>query len=947
MEYNEIILNNHKLINLMPLQIISNTNYDLLINTINDVSYISPYIYQLINKDSDLLTNLVLSGDLFRIKSIDTYEKNINELLVHSNSQLSLNKLLRNYRNQEMVRIAWRDIAGWATIEETLCELTLLAEAFIKTIFEHIFTNVGHSIGYPLNQSGDVQRVCILGMGKLGAWELNFSSDIDLIFFYEQDGVINNKKETSFQQFYTKVVQYFIKTLDDITEDGFVYRVDTRLRPFGESGPLIMNFDGMENYYQSQAREWERYAMVKARVIYGDIDSGNRLQCFISAFVYRRYLDYRALGELRQLKLKITQELQRKDRLDNIKLGPGGIREIEFIGQVFQLIRGGHEKELRDRRIIKILKIIGKNGYFPIDLVNKLISSYFFLRKVENRIQQYADKQTHDLPIGECQQRSLAFSFGYSEWSLFKKYLDGIRSEVHQIFSQVIESPQIDDDTLSAYWLDMNINNLSSSFEDIGFHDSNEIVPLFIQFRDSYSVRHISGRGASELNKLLPSIMRASLQCANPNETFSRILKLLESVAGRNVYYTLLNENPIALSQLVKLSSASSWIVNFIAQHPLLLDELLDPRTLYEPLSLRALKENLQRQLNNIDIDDFEQLLTCFRQFKQTQLLRIATADIFGFIRVMIVSDYLTWLAETLVDCALTHAWRLTVEKFGLPPNAQIDQLCGIGVVAYGKMGGIELGYASDLDLVFLYNGQYDNVQTNGANQIPLPQFYARVVKRIISIFTTQVFSGTLYEIDLRLRPSGNSGLLVCSLEAFDRYQMEQAWIWEQQALVRARFVAGDSSIAFQFEKLRKKSLCRERNEDLLRNEVKQMRLKMRDNLEIKSKNCFDIKQASGGIADIEFIVQFGVLLNAHRYPSLTQFTDVVRLLDCLHETEFLTVDECQILREAYCLYREQTHRSSLLEQSAVAPVNDFLIIRNKVQDIWRTKFEINKHLRN
>ncbi len=778
-------------------------------------------------------------------------------------------------------------------------------------------------------------------MGKLGAWELNYSSDIDLIFSYEDEGVLPDKKATAYAEFFARLARSLVKALDAVTADGFVFRVDTRLRPFGESGPLVMNFDGMEQYYHGQAREWERYAMVKARVVAGDFGAGERLQALLTPFIYRRYLDFRAFGELRALKAKITQELLRKDRMDNVKLGPGGIREIEFIGQAFQLIRGGQEKRLRERGILKVLGVIGELGYLPGELVEKLQASYRFLRLVENRIQQYGDKQTHDLPTDGTQRLSLAYALGFSGWEGFKLRLDEVRDEVHGIFGQVIESPQTSIQVGEAVdWVEIDKAMMPALLAAMGWPAPEAVLPRWVDFQESHAIRRITPKGAGELNRVMPLLLRAVAKLDNAAETLGRILILLEAIAGRNVYFTLLAEHPLALSQLVKLASASSWIVNHIARHPLLLDELLDPRSLYAPLSRGQLRDELERCLRRVDVDDMEQLMTALRQFKQAHVLRIAAADIMGAIPITVVSDCLTWLAETLVAGVMEQAWRLTAQRHGIPPGGVPGEIKGFGVVAYGKMGGLELSYASDLDLVFLYGGVADTALTDGDSPIPCAQFYARVAKRMITLLTTQILSGTLYEIDLRLRPSGNSGLLVSSLDAYGTYQMESAWTWEQQALVRARFIAGDPQIAERFAVIRRRSLGRLREVEALRAEVREMRDKMRENLEAKAPGLFDLKQARGGIADIEFIVQFGVLSGAHDHDSLLQWPDVVRLLESLQDTGFLDAEDSALLKQAYCLYRERTHRSALLEQPALAAEAEFSSIRSRVQALWHDKME-------
>jgi len=913
----------------------------MLQNSLGRVWGGSPFVAEQCVRTPALLVELLDTGRLFHSTNTDSYRERLRARLQGVSVTAELMAVLRRFRSLEMVRIAWRDIAGWAELEETLADLSALAEVCIQECLEYLFREASETRGTPVNREGEPQRLVVLGMGKLGAWELNYSSDIDLIFAYENEGVLPDKKETSYGEFYTRLVHALVKALDEVTADGFVFRVDTRLRPFGDSGPLVMSFDAMEHYYQSHAREWERYAMVKARPVAGDLRAGKRLQDFLRPFVYRRYLDYRAFGELRELKQKITLELQRKDRLENVKLGPGGIREIEFIGQAFQLIRGGKEKRLQERRILQVLKILGELSYLPSAIVLKLTDAYRFLRLVENRIQQYADKQTHDLPTDDLQRLSLAFSLGFDDWASFKNRLDEMRIEVHEVFDQIIESPHTQEgrETL-LNWVDLDPQRLAAVLSELGYPVSEALLSLLSEFQRSHAIKRLTPRGITELNRLMPMLLRAIAGVNNAGETLGRILKLLEAIASRNVYFSLLAENPMALSQLVKLAAASSWIVNYIASFPLLLDELIDPRALYSPLSRDQLERELKQRLQSVDPDDLEQLMIALRQFKQSNVLRVAAADIMGIIPIMVVSDYLTYLAETVVGAVLTQAWRLTASRHGPPPGSGPGEIKGFGVVAYGKMGGLELGYGSDLDLVFLYGGVEDRVLTIGASPIPCAQFYSRIGKRMINILSTHMLAGTLYEIDLRLRPSGNSGLLVSSVEAYETYQLNSAWTWEQQALVRARYVAGDPVVGERFEAIRRHSLTRAREPDTLRAEVRDMREKMRANLAVKDPQVFDLKQGDGGIADIEFIVQFGVLLGAYHHSKLLQWTDVVRLLESLQETGFLSPDDAGLLKRAYCLYRERTHRAALMDAPAVVPIAEYTELRSRVQAIWRNLME-------
>jgi glutamate-ammonia-ligase adenylyltransferase len=894
---------------------------------------VSPFVAGQCARRPELLMELIESGRLLAANSSEDYQLHLRHLLENANTETELMRILRYFRHQEMVRIAWRDIAGWASVEETMLDLSILAETCVQESLDWLFRQACGARGTPLNKQGQAQSLVVLGMGKLGADELNFSSDIDLIFAYRDEGVLPDKRETSYVEFYTKLARSLVKALESITEDGFVFRVDTRLRPFGESGPLVLNFYAMETYYQSQAREWERYALIKARVIAGDQQAGQDLLEFLRPFVYRRYLDFRTLGELRELKQKISQELQRRDRQDNIKLGPGGIREIEFIGQAFQLIRGGREKRLQERSIQKVLTTLGDLGLLPPPIVLQLQEAYRFLRTLENRLQQYADQQTHDLPTSPSQRESLAFALDFPDWECFTNHLEKVRHRVHEVFQQVIVMPQFE--SRETFNLNNDPEQIFTILHGLGWPNPESATALLKPFLSSHAVRRLTTRGTTELGRLMPMLLRVTATTERPQQTLDRLLALIQTIASRNVYLTLLVENPPALTQLVRLAATSPWITQFIALHPLLLDELLDPRTLYAPLSKAELEQELRRKLASLDPNDLEQLLIALRQFKQANVLRVASSDIVGAIPIMIVSDHLTEVAEVLLNEIVRWAWRLTAAKHGVPPGTDDSEPGHFGVIAYGKMGGIELGYGSDLDLVFLYEG-LDGAQTSGEKAVTTAEFFARMGKRIIHLLTANTPSGTLYEVDLRLRPSGASGLLVSHVDAYATYQMNKAWTFEQQALVKARFVAGDPKIGTKFQAIRHQSLTRLRDRETLRTEVGEMREKMRENLAVKKSDLFDLKHASGGIVDIEFIVQFGVLSGAHDCPQLTRWTDVVRLLETLANANFLSAEESAFLKQAYCLFRERTHRAALQEIPAWVPVDEYQDQRLGVRQIWR-----------
>jgi [glutamine synthetase] adenylyltransferase / [glutamine synthetase]-adenylyl-L-tyrosine phosphorylase len=900
----------------------------------------SLFIAESCERRPEIFVDLVNSGDLLTIYHEHHFADKLASLNCEDETQLM--QQLRQFRRREMIRIAWRDLAGWAQLSETLADLSWLADACIQYVLSFLYNQACEKRGTPLLSDGSPQQIVVLGMGKLGAHELNYSSDIDLIFAYAENGVLPNRKETSYGEFFTRLCQSLVKVLDEITVDGFVFRTDIRLRPFGDSGPVIMTFDGMEHYYQTQAREWERYAMIKARQVAGDFKTGAQLMAMLKAFVYRRYLDYGAFEELRSLKAQITQELRRKDRMENIKLGPGGIREIEFIGQAFQLIRGGNEKSLQTRGILDVLRILGELKLLALDDAGQLAQSYCFLRRVENHIQQYQDRQTHDLPATVDAQQILAYSLDYPDWNSFKNQLDKVRVQVHTVFDQVfsLSRQELKNQHSQQIWIgaadDAELRDYLSVF---GLRQAEDSLIAIKQFKNAAAIRRLTSKGAKVLDRLMPQLIEAMQLVDNPDETLKRILGLFEAVAGRNVYLSLLAENPDALAQLIRLSSASSWICDYLSRYPVLFDELLDTRTLYEPLKKEDLNNQLVKLLTSIEVQDLEQLMIMLRQFKQLNVLRVAAADIMGAIPLMVVSDYLTYIAESIVAHVLDRAWLMLTEKHGFPPDSK-DMAKGFAVLGFGKLGGIELGYGSDLDMVFLYDCRDGNVLTNGEKPITCSQFYGRLGLKVRHILDTKLLSGVLYEVDMRLRPSGDSGLLVTHVNVYEDYLKNQAWTWEHQALVRGRFIAGDQHLKTEFEAIRHRILSLARDYDQLKAEVREMREKMRNALVNKESSKFDLKQSKGGIADIEFIVQFGVLARAEKNEALTIYTDNVRLLEGLQEDGFMSKTVAETLKAAYCTYRDYGHKLVLQGECAVINQEEVVQLSKQVEQFWHDFME-------
>jgi glutamate-ammonia-ligase adenylyltransferase len=877
-----------------------------------------------------LLLDLLSSSDLKRVYAQGEMRQHVQQALATVTSEAQLGEQLRHCRRREMVRIAWRDLSGQAVLEETMGDVSRLADACIDEALIVLQAWHNDDFGIPVGErSGKPQSLVVLGMGKLGAFELNYSSDIDLIFAFPESGETRDgRRSIANEQYFIGLGQRLIKALDSNTAQGFVFRVDMRLRPHGESGPLAINFDAMEAYYQRHGRDWERYAMIKARPVAGDLVSGQQLLDSLRPFVYRRYLDYGTFEALRDMKDMIDREVQRKGLQTNIKLGPGGIREIEFIGQLFQLIRGGREPVLRQRGIQPILRALVAAGHLPEFVGTELLQDYVQLRRIENRLQAWADEQVHSLPPGRPENepawQRLALSLDIADTTALRQQIKQLRSRVQGHFEHIFEAPQAEaaelEDTSRPTGVDWQAIWLGDESTPIaGFADTDEVRRRLRMLREGHACRALSAQGRDRLDRLMPLLLGAVVENTGPDQTLQRVLHLLESIMRRTSYLALLIENPMALSQLVQLCAASPWISEQLALHPLLLDELLDPRSLYAPPGRDKLEKRLKALLDATDDHDLEQQMEVLRHFKQTQVLRVAAADLVGAIPLMIVSDHLTVIAEVTLAQVLNIAARDVV-----PEADRSAALAGFAIIAYGKMGGIELGYGSDLDLVFLHDGNSELIMR-----------YTRLGQRIVHILTARTPAGILYEVDMRLRPSGASGLLVSSITAFADYQRDEAWTWEHQAIIRARCVAGAPSIADRFAAVRTAILARPRDAAQLRQEVSEMRERMRKELARGDQDQFDIKQGLGGIADIEFLVQFAVLCWAGEHPVLLRWTDNIRQLEALAEAGLLSNMESRLLIDAYQAYRACNHRQALQQQPGLVPVDEFSEYRAAVVDIW------------
>lgn len=921
---------------------------------------LSDFVHEQAVRDPQLLAELGASGDLERRFAAGELRGQLQALLADCTDEDELGRRLRRFRNRQQVRIIWRDLNRQASLAETCSDLSDLADACIDGAYQWLYPRHCEQFGTPIGRrSGQPQHLVILGMGKLGAHELNLSSDIDLIFGYPEGGETEGvKRSLDNQEFFIRLGQRLIKALDAITVEGFVFRVDMRLRPYGSSGALVLSFNALEQYYQDQGRDWERYAMIKARVVGGDQAAGKQLLEMLRPFVYRRYLDFSAIEALRAMKQLIQQEVRRKGMSDNVKLGSGGIREVEFIAQAFQLIHGGRDLSLQQRPLLKVLDTLEGQGYLPAPIIAEMKEGYEFLRYTEHALQAIGDRQTQMLPDNDLDRARVACIMGFADWASFHERLMYWRGRIEWHFRQVIADPDEEEGgeaetCVGGEWLPLWEEALEPDMAErqlaeAGFREPAAALKRLIDLRGGNQVRTMQRLGRERLDAFVPRLLAQAVEHADPDLVLERVLPLVEAVARRSAYLVLLTENPGALQRLMTLCAASPWIAEQITRFPLLLDELLNEGRLFKPPLAPELAAELRERLTRIPEDDLEQQMEALRHFKLAHGLRVAASEIAGTLPLMKVSDYLTWLAEAILDQVLALAWRQTVAKYGNPRRAD-GSLCDPDfiIVGYGKVGGLEFGHGSDLDLVFIHDGD-SQAETDGAKPIDGAQFFARLGQRIIHLLTTQTTSGQLYEVDMRLRPSGAAGLLVSSLAAFQRYQENEAWTWEHQALVRARVLTGCARVAEGFERVRATILERARDLPKLQAEVSEMRAKMRDNLGSRetaagtganafdAATSFDLKQDAGGIVDIEFMVQYAALAWSGQHPELHRYTDNIRILDGLRDVGLLPAADVELLQEAYKAYRSAAHRQALQKQPGKVGGDQFAEERRSVMRLWR-----------
>ena len=832
--------------------------------------------------------------------------------------EASLKKRLRNLRKQVLLRLITRDLNGLADLQEVMETCTMLAELVVNHALEWLHPWAQSLYGIPLNETGEAQSLVVVGMGKLGGRELNVSSDIDLIFAYPHEGQTDGDRTITNHEYFSRLGKKLIAVIGEVTEDGFVFRVDMRLRPYGDSGPLVGSLSALENYYQTQGREWERYAWIKGRVIAGP---SHEIESLLKPFIYRKYMDYSGFASIRDLKSQIRREVAKRDMYDNIKLGPGGIREVEFIAQVFQLIRGGRLPELQIRPTLQVLSILRKLGLLDTQTVDELVSAYAFLRNLEHRIQYLHDAQSQSLPADETDKARLALGMGFTDWAALLEALQQHRQNVKRHFASVFADMVQEDHPLGSLWHGTcSEEETQFKLESLGYSDKTE--PLLRQLYGSTRYNQLPAASRERFDTIMPRIIVAAAKRDHPDETLFRTINLLEAICRRATYLALLSEYPATLELVVKLCASGAWLAHYLTQHPILLDELLDARNLYATPDFAEMRESLERTLVSCG-EDTERKLDTLRHYKHAQTLRFAAQDLAHEMPVETLSDYLSSLADLLLDAVIRHAWPGLRRRHCDSP--------AFAIIGYGKLGGRELGYASDLDLVFLYDDDHPEAA----------EIYARFGQRISSWLNNLTPAGQLYEIDLRLRPDGASGLLVSSVQAFAEYQRGKAWLWEHQALTRARFCAGDINVGQQFETLRHEILVQPRNPDIVKTNVIEMRQKMHEGHPNHSL-LFDIKQDAGGIVDVEFMVQYLILHYAHDCPALTGNLGNLALLKMAGNLGLIETHLAEKVADAYSQFRHEQHIQGLQgAHRALVDPTLFSSQRIAVKQLWQNLFDV------
>ncbi len=814
--------------------------------------------------------------------------------------------LLRRHRAAESTRLAWRDLLGLDDVEATLRGTTRLAEECLLLALDALQETFAARHGVVRDADGRPVRLVVFGLGKLGGGELNFSSDIDLVYAYEHEGESDGPRPLSAETWFARLGQQLARLLDEPTADGFSHRVDLRLRPYGNAGRVAWSFAALEQYFQREGRDWERYAWQKARPVAGDREAGERFLDLIQPFVYRRYLDFGALEGLRGMKALIAAEVARKDMAGDIKRGPGGIREIEFLVQALQLIRAGREPALQCRGLLPSMRVLVEAGQIEPETGRRLAEAYRFLRRLENRLQMMADAQTHALPVDPAQRERIAWALGHAGWPALLEALDAVRATVSTEFEALLAQRRKHrkPDALAGYWKLLPDGGDAEVLADAGFVEAEALDAQLRDFLRGATARQSSDIGRARLDRVMPALIAASAGASQPDAALKRVLALVQNVLRRSSYLVLLDEQPQALARLVDALSRSALLGERLAKYPLLLDELLDSRASGPIPDAGEMAETCMATVDQAD-GDIDSALRLLNETRQAISFRIALAALDGRQPASDSTRQLAELADAVLAAVVSIADAELQAQHGRIPDARF------AVIGYGSLGGRELGFGSDLDLVFLYEAAPD-AESDGRRPLDAQRWHARMAQKIVGYLQVPTAAGRLFDVDVRLRPDGSKAMLVSTLQGFADYQRERAWTWERQALVRARCVAGDAALAERFGQVRDEALSMSRDAETLRDEVVAMRARMRAGLDRSDAESLDLKQGEGGLVDLEFLLQWRVLAAGPPAPEGGWPHASDELLRALARSRRLDDDEATALLEAHDVLLEAGLRCTL-----------------------------------
>ena len=932
------------------------TNYQPTIQQLQVLQTASEFAYQVWSRKTISCQTFLRSYPLSQTLTRQQIDDLIQDYTLDDNYELAdeaqVMRGLRHLRMLLMMRWIWQDALGLVTLEQLTDELSEFADGCIIFAKDYSYQQLVTQYGQPTFKDAKgivhIDDMAIMAMGKLGAHELNLSSDIDLIFVHQGRGETDGDKAKGTRsidnkRFMTRLGQGIIKLLDNCTADGFVFRVDMRLRPWGDGSDLAIHLSALQKYFSHHGRAWERFAWLKARVV-GQINPPfcDELQALIKPFVFRYYVDYSAFSALREMKSLIQNQVAQREDLDNIKLGAGGIRDIEFIVQAFQLIYGGRHPQLQVKACLQAMYELYRLEYLEPITYEHLQAAYRFLRRLEHGIQAINDQQTQRLPHDEQWQHNLALTLGFESWAELLVTLNAHRDNVNVPFERMVTERQTPAQDSVAH----EPSNIDAQIAQLDTVLSEDSRSRLHNFWHSRMVANLSEEARSRLDNVYPVIIHALLahqeQQQLANTALPRLITLLEAICRRSIYLVMIAENPNATAALIPMLSASPWIAHELARYPVLLDTFLQQRYRHLP-DKPELRDILRQQLLRVEPDDEEGLLSVLRLFKKNQVLAVAASDVLAERPIMKVSDSLTYIAAVVLEAALERAFAELVKRYGYPIGQQGDPVteadCGFAIIGYGKLGGLELSYSSDLDLVFLHKIKEQGM-TTGETSVSGMKFAARLAQKLMTYLNTQTRDGRAYEVDMRLRPSGNAGMMVVSCHAFETYQLEKAWSWEHQALVRARAICGDKRVTTRFCAIRRTVLALPRTIEQVRIEVTSMRLKMQKHLGTSTRaqqdGKFHLKQDAGGIIDIEFLAQFAVLAYSHQFPTLTKWSDNVRIFEEVAALGIWEAQVCLDLTDAYLRIRAASHQLALAEQSSLVDEHFWIETRTLVQAQWQ-----------